>query len=197
MLKKLDSQIKKWTQNHPDEDFVTKDLQENPMTGYLQFFRKQHGILYTLYRGLMISFAAMFLVLSLLIYKSLDGTTPGIGLMILIGIDVLMLWGLIRTIREFKKYRTKSARILRKVHEQLKVDFEKLDTVRQKLDKRHDQSRFYSKLRSLGKSGVIIPKQEDYSGWDSRTCPSCGGVLEMSTVRCPNCRQELEEFMNN
>ncbi|PCI23512.1 MAG: hypothetical protein COB67_12760 [SAR324 cluster bacterium] len=198
MLKKLDAKIRALMIEVPDENFVTEELQDNPMAGYLKIFQKQHRVIFILYRGLILSFGGLLIVMSVLVYNAAENVLiPAWGTFLLGGIDLFLFLGMVKAFRELSSYKLKSQQVLNKIHDHLRSDLEKLEKIKtEHAGVTKTQQKVHKKLRLLaGKS--LLPKAADYSGWDQRLCPSCNSILEMSREECPNCHQLLDKLPDN
>lgn len=158
-----------------------ESMNDNPMFGYLLLFEKQHRTILLLYRGLMVTFAGFFLLVSVFAYRSFESLQiPDWGLFFLILLDIGLLAGFWKGFIELRRYRAKSRVILEKISTQLNKDLQ--------------QIKF---LKIKNKSAINSPRKpvKNYEGWDMKTCSFCGVQVELLTEQCPACHRSQKEVL--
>ena len=178
--------------NAPFESEKISELKKNPLVNYLKIFQNQHRVVSMLYRGLIVSFFGFIILLSVLILTVFSNTLiPQWIKYVLVGIDALLLIGVVKAVIELGKYRKKSIGVLNQVYDYLKSDlakFEKIKAEQQKVSE--SQKKLQDKVLSFSsKSGR--PTVQNYNGWDSQTCPKCHATIEMLIETCPQCHHNL------
>ena len=198
MLKRLDEKFRELMINIPEGDFFDEELEGNPMAGYLKIFQKQHKIIFILYRGLILSFGALLIILSFLIYSAADNVLIPFRDTIILGvINLFLLTGLIMAIRELDKYRSRSNQVQIKIMEHLKTDVNKLEQIKvEHSGIIKSQRQMQKKVKVLSGKFVLV-KVADHKGWDKRACSSCGTILEMGKEQCPSCQSKLNKLLIN
>ena len=192
MIKRLESKVKAMLDDRLEDFTENEEIQNNPLIAYLKIYQKQHRIVFTLYRGLIVSFSGFLFLVSFLIFTSLEsGLVPTWGAFLLGAIDLVLLAGLIKSLRELRNYRAKSYQIIHQIYDHLKADLltlYKLQSHQAKASSSQQQLLDPFKSFSAGKTAT---RQAVHRGWDATTCPSCSATIEMSLDQCPHCQFKI------
>lgn len=184
--------------NAPFDSDLHKDVKKNPLVNYLKIFQNQHRVITLLYRGLIIAFLGFVFLLSFLIFTVFGkDLIPFWGKVVLTVIDIVILFGVVKTFIEFGKYKKKSVRVLNQVYEYLKHDlakFEKMKAEHQVLSQSHNK--LQNKILSFSSKSKRQAVQ-DHQGWDCQICPKCNASLEMLLETCPQCHYNLGKTLSN
>jgi len=188
VLQKLNLSIQKIFSSTLDEKLDFSKVEDNPLVEYVRIFQNQHRLISIFYRGLIFSFGSFFLLISFFIFNAYDNIfIPRTGLFVSLLIDLLLLYFVLKTIKQFKKYRKKSEATFAEIYDYLKKDLKQLERIKTGYNTAQGKNRLVG-LSSVGLVGKKRPKQvENYSGWDQQTCPRCGLQIEMLEKKCPNC----------
>lgn len=198
MINKLDTKIKELISNSPLKFDIPADIEDNPLVGYLKIFQNQHRAISILYQGLILSFSGFVVLLSLLIFNIIDNEIVPIWGAISLGIiDIFLVWGVYRALRELRKYREKSQLMISKIFGYLRKDLSKIEKHKpESVFPSPSQSRIQSRLQSLTKKKVVS-KPIDHEGWDSQICPKCNTKVEMLKASCPTCNHKFKTSFEN
>ncbi len=198
MRKKLDERFRELMISIPDSEFLSEELEGNPMMGYLKIFHKQHKMIIILYRGLILSFGGLLIIMSFLIYSAAGNMIiPLWGALLLGAIDLFLFAGMLIAIRELDGYRTKSNQVQKRIVTHLKSDIDRLEQIKMEHSGVIRSHKKMQKRVKIISGKPLVSKVSDYKGWDHRTCPSCGSILEMGKNKCPSCHNKLDKVLVN
>ena len=186
--------LKQWAIGRELDDLLIEEFQDNPLAVYLRVYFKQHQTVTALYRVLLLAFFGFLLLVSFLIYNSLNNPLlPQWGHGLLLTLDVALAWGLYKAGMELKSYQRKSQAMLAGVYEQLRKDLNKLEKIK---DESHllasAQKMLQRRMRALG-DDLKTEELPEHQGWDAVACPKCRFKVEMGVATCPSCGQGLGE----
>jgi len=198
MLNRLENKLKKIVIDNPNEPQITTDIENNPLVGYIRLYQNQHKVISVLYRGLILAFAGFVFLLSFLILNMLNNELlPMWGSISLGIIDAFLFFGIYKAFQELRRYKQKSSKILKHVHEYLVKDLAKLERIKREHAFINDTHKKIQEKIQLLTSDALQIEKEDYQGWDSQICPSCNSALEMMAEKCPHCNFNLGRTLEN
>ncbi|MGK0288857.1 MAG: hypothetical protein ACI86H_000278 [bacterium] len=184
-----DNPNSKWPAYKPETPFLQKkesfkvdEFEDNPMVGYLKLFQNQHSLIYSLYRGLIITFAIFLGLVSIFTFNVMDNQlVPNWGSYLLGGINVLLFFGMIKGIKELRKFKLKSLSILQQVSGYLNNDLVQLEKIKVGM----------KTLKKAQVEKVNVQKIKVHQGWDYQICPHCHKKIEMLQDFCPHCQKNF------
>jgi hypothetical protein len=157
-------------------------------TGLLRLHEYQHKVLVDIFRTSIAGFFAFALILlSFTLHTLVDPSAPQWIGYLMGALGVLLVVGLIRTVKEFKIYRSNYEEITA----QLKAKLQQQAT-RQGVSQGAGAKARGSEPRLLA---TLKPKE--YKGWDAKVCPGCGRAVELLTTVCSSCGHGQDDLLAN
>lgn len=198
MLDKIESKLKKFILGLPEEEYAELEADGNPLAGYLKIFQNQHRLIYLLYCGLIVIFSVFLALNSLFIYNMRNSEiVPEWGLFTLVGVDIILFLSLYRVVKHLSRFQRKSQKSLSQVSRFLKKDLSKIERIKNEHANISDTHKALQDRIKMLTGKNILPKIEDYKGWDKRFCSCCGSSFEMSEATCPYCKKKQDESFFN
>lgn len=168
------------------------EVAANPLAHYLTLYHRQHRMVALLYRGLIFAFGLLLGLVSYLIFSALGEISgPRWAPYALVLLDIFLLWGLLKSASELKRYRAKNAEILEMVSEHLARDLKKLERIKaeqtQLIAQKKKISQFNDDLKAAQEDLGGAPRVPEPKGWDVKPCPKCGLKVDLLDEVCPHC----------
>ena len=198
MLNKIELKLKRFMSGFPQEESLEMESNNNPLAGYLKIFQNQHRLIFLLYCGLIVIFSAFLVLNSLFIYNMRNSEmVPEWGLFTLAAVDIILFASLYRVWKHFFRFRQKSQKSLSQVGRFLKKDLSKIERIKNEHANISDTHKALQDRIKLLTGKKLLPKVEDYKGWDKRACSRCGSSFDMSETTCPYCKQKQDKSFFN
>ena len=157
-------------------------------TGLLRLHEYQHKVLVDIFRTSIAGFFAFALILfSFTLHTLVDPHAPRWIAYLMGALGVLLILGLVRTVREFRVYRSNYEEITLQLKAKLLQQ-----------SARQGQSQGVGqKARSTEPRLLATLKPKEYRGWDAKTCQGCGRPVELLASVCPSCGQDQDDLLAN
>ena len=158
----------------------TERLAKTKSEGLLQLYESQHRVILGIFRIGIAGFCAFFVIsVSFTLFTFFDPYAPIWVAYMMIIVGALLLFGLYRTLQEFKTYLYNYANISERLRDTQRVQSGGAHT-------RRPESRVLS---------VLKPKE--HKGWDAKTCENCNKSIELLANVCQHCGHEQETLLVN
>ena len=146
----------------------------------LQLHETQNRVIHSIYKISISGFVAIFMILlSFTLFLIADSDTPLWLTGVLVGAELLLIAGFVRTYQDFRQYQT---------HYQ-EVSLRLRDLLRRYLASNSGKSAEHRLIAAL--------KPKEYEGWDAKSCHHCDTPIELSANVCQHCGKEQDSlFMN-
>jgi hypothetical protein len=155
-------------------------------TGLLRLHEYQHKVLVDIFRTSIAGFFAFALILiSFTLHTLVDTHAPRWIAYLMGALGVLLAIGLIRTVQEFKVYRSNYEEITLQLKAKL-------------MQQAARQGAPGGAKARLGEPRLLATlKPKEYKGWDAKTCRGCGRAVELMAAVCPSCGQDQDDLLAN
>lgn len=180
MLKRLDQRLRELAFGVETEAEIPTGVEGNPLSLYLRVYQRQHRVIFLLYRGLLLAFGTLMVVVSFLIDASLEPSQAPVWAPYALGlVDLALTLGFFKALFELKKYKAKNAELLALVLEHLERDLQKLERIKA------EQAQMMAKKK---KFKILLGEPKPATlGWDHKLCPKCGQETDVVEEVCPQC----------
>ena len=140
----------------------------------------QNRVITSIYKISISGLVAIFLILlSFTLFMLSDPLTPPWVAYLLAVVELLLIFGFFRTLKDYRSYQSHYKEISARLKELL----------RQQLA---------GKSSKGGESRLISAlKPKEYGGWDSKACKQCERRIELSAEVCEHCGEDQEQFHLN
>jgi hypothetical protein len=156
-------------------------------TGLLRLHEYQHKVLVDIFRTSIAGFFAFALILlSFTLHTLIDPHAPRWIAYLMGVLGVLLLLGLLRTVKEFRVYRANYEEITLQLKAKLMQQAARQGSSSQGGKMRGGEPRLLATL-----------KPKEYRGWDAKTCKGCGRAVELLASACPSCGQDQDDLLAN
>jgi len=174
MIKRLEEKLRDYLLGNEPEFVGPHPSQSNLLLGYFKLIHRQYRSLFLLYIGLLVGLGSLLLVVGLLVASTAEllGAPPW-ALYSLAGVVVILLFTLARAVLGLVRLRKKNQQWVAAVMDQL---IEDLKPAQRPLKRRRP-------------SGAATPPLSPAKtlGWDVKSCPDCGEMIELLDEVCPHC----------
>jgi len=131
--------------------------------------------------------AAFLLILfSFTLFVFVDPFAPRWVGMLMLAVQAMLAFGLVRLTQEYRVYRAQYADISLRLREKVRQRTSRAGAVAP---------------RPAGKPGeprlVSVLKPREHQGWDAKLCGNCAKTLELTAKVCQHCGQEQETLLAN
>lgn len=167
-------------------DKIVDDGNKGKGQSLLRLHEYQHRVIVELFRVSIAGFLTFSLVLlGMSFYALIDPYSPPWMSVIVALLSVVLLIGLIRTIKEFVRYRKNyediTVRLRSKILKKSRPATESPSSSKMPIEHRL--------LSSL--------KPKEHGGWDHKSCKNCKKAIELLANVCQHCGQEQESTLVN
>jgi hypothetical protein len=157
-------------------------------TGLLRLHEYQHKVLIDIFRTSIAGFFAFALILlSFTLHTLVDPHAPRWIAYLMGALGVLLAAGLIRTVKEFRIYRSNYDEITLQLKAKLL----------QQASRQGPSAGTGVKARGGEPRLLATLKPREYKGWDAKTCRGCGRAVELMATVCPSCGQDQDDLLAN
>lgn len=157
-------------------------------TGLLRLHEYQHKVLVDIFRTSIAGFFAFALILlSFTLHTLVDPHGPRWIAYLMGALGVLLAAGLIRTVKEFRIYRSNYEEITLQLKAKLL----------QQASRQGVSAGSGAKARATEPRLLATLRPREYKGWDAKTCRGCGRTVELMATVCPSCGQDQDDLLAN
>ena len=87
--------------------------------------------------------------------------------------------------------------MIEQIYRYLKKDLDKIEKLQFEHELMKDTQKRVGKSSHRSHSTSIPIKGKEYKGWDFKTCPQCGGAVELLSEECPLCHKSFGKYLAN
>jgi hypothetical protein len=157
-------------------------------TGLLRLHEYQHKVLVDIFRTSIAGFFAFALILfSFTLHTLVDSHAPRWIAYLMGALGVLLILGLVRTVKEFRVYRANYEEITAQLKAKLL----------QQASRQGAAASQAAKSRGAEPRLLATLRPKEYRGWDAKTCRGCGRPVELLAAVCPSCGQDQDDLLAN
>ncbi len=146
----------------------------------LQLYESQHRVILSIFRIGLAGFCAFLVIsVSFTLFTVFDPLAPSWVAYMMVAVGMLLLYGLYRTIQEFKTYLRNYVAIYTRLRDSRRVQTGP------------------GRPRKFESRVLSVLKPKEHGGWDSKICRNCDKAIELLTNTCEHCGHEHEELLIN
>ena len=142
----------------------------------------QNRVITSIYRISISGLVAIFIILlSFTLFIITDPKTPIWVSYLLIAVELLLVYGFVRTIRDFRTYQNHFGNVSARLRVLLRQQLQGSAST--------GQGREHRLIASL--------KPKEYEGWDAKACLQCDKAIELTAAVCQHCGHEQGQILMN